>query len=258
MKNRRDEKSGFAGFEGEIELDTPAAQSEGVGSQGAQRSAAGSSQPAPAQASTEGGAPPAWGPQSHAPAQAGEGERIAQGGARRSSVREAPTDVDGSVWAKVIVLGLLLALSFGGYYGYCAWKAGNRLHSFYWAVQDFRNDLMRLSHKIGKADIRAAIEAHGKKAGVVIEKLSVSIEPMNPASMSKLPEHVRSALGMIAGIARHRAPQCVIGFQAEAAAQHGFVTKRSKLSRYTYFEDVSIPCGPPPKAFKAIDFRGMR
>lgn len=209
---------GFGDYEGELELDSPAPastpqveESAPSGTMAPERPAYGSAQP----------------PSSRPPM-------------RPTDRRELSEARDPSgVFGKVLLLVIVGAISFVGYYVYCRMKTSDRQVAFDGAVVDLRQGMLYLNKPVVRADVEKVLRGYASKAGITIEELQLTLEPLDENSSRKLNKIAQTALSIAAKMPRHRLPKCVVGFKAACMTKYGIFTKRWVSERYTWFDDMA-------------------
>jgi hypothetical protein len=147
-----------------------------------------------------------------------------------------PERPKGSIVMKLFLVCLLGVGVYGGYYGYCRYKAGELEHAMGKEAMDLHQALMRLEKNIDADDVRGVVEKMAAKVGVTPEgPIKVVIEPMTDESMRKLPAIAQTAMGMAAKIPRHGQPKWIVGFKGQFFAKHGVSKRVFDLERYTWF-----------------------
>lgn len=214
--------------------------------------------------SSEGAWRPGEGPPASAPAarplERGDSEAYqpdgyqppAEGDAPRRSPRKVvpiePERPTGSLILKLVLLALLGAACFGGYYAYCRYKVGDRVHALSRESLDLHQALMRLRKNIDGEDVRGVAIAFAKKAGVKWQRQRIEpyIEPMSPSNMNKLPPVAQMGMSLASKIPTSSAAKgssstgglWVVGFKGQFFAKHGIYEKVFTAERYTWFKWV--------------------
>lgn len=228
LRMSSDSKSGksptaFGDYSGGIDLSEPAsARSEeadpGVGAP---------SSP-PSERDPKGGEEPGYRP-------AGSARPMARAAPQPVLSYESPRSFP---WGNVLLLVVLAALAYGGYYGYCSYQAKNKRFEFTRSLGDLRQGLLKLDRRIGPDDIRFVVVGLATKADVLVEPEDIRpfMEPLSPTTASKLPTVAQMALGIAAKMKNHRTPHLVVGFKVSFVARYGIASDRYEAERYTWLD----------------------
>jgi hypothetical protein len=149
-------------------------------------------------------------------------------------LREKP-----SVIKPVLIVALLGVGAYGGYFGYCRYKIGERTHAFFQEAQDLHQALMRTGKTVGPEDVRQVILGMARKAGIDEAKgedIHVTIEPLTDDTMRKLPAVAQTALSIAAKVPSTQRPAWLVGFKASFTLRHGVAKQLFEPERYTWFE----------------------
>jgi hypothetical protein len=150
-----------------------------------------------------------------------------------------------SLFGPVLLLVLLGGGGFGGYYGYCRYKVGDAIADFdQYTADDLHNWLMRRMRGIGPEDLRQFVVENAPKHGLTVSPadIQVTVVPYTEESAAKLPQVMRSGLGMalkIRGTREETPALWVVGFRATLEARHGIARGTFVSEHYTWHEWVA-------------------
>ena len=185
----------------------------------------------------------------------GEGPSFQPGGYRpkkpevKPYVRPiAPERPKGSMVIKVFLVCLLGVGAYGGYYGYCRSKVGDREHAMEQAAHNLHNELMTLRRDITAEDVRTLVLKFAEKARVrpYHQELKITIEEMTDANLGKLPPSAQMAMGLVGQIPKTDKPKWIVGFKGRFWAKHGVASKSFEVERYTWFQYVKTQPATTP------------
>jgi hypothetical protein len=159
----------------------------------------------------------------------------------------APERPKGSIVLKVFLVCLLGVGAYGGYYGYCRSKVGDREYAMMQQAHQLHGKLMMLRKDITAEDIRTLALQFAEKARVkpYVDELQVTIEEMNETNLRKLPPTAQMAMGLVGQIPKADTPRWIVGFKGRFWAKHGVASKSFELERYTWFQYVKQPTQKP-------------
>jgi len=141
---------------------------------------------------------------------------------------------------KLFLIGLLAVGGYGGFFGYCRYKAGQKEYALSSQAHELRQKLMQANKHVGPEDIKKAVIGFAQRAGVEVDPASITttIEPLTEQNVAKLTKIVRRALAMIGNLKNHRTPKYLVGFSASFTARYRIAKVHFNHERYTYFEWV--------------------
>lgn len=144
-------------------------------------------------------------------------------------------------WILFVAIGI-----YGGYFGYCRYKAIDKVRAFERQGHSLRQYLLRQKNDAEVEDIQRAVASFALKAKVTVDPkaVKVTIEPLTPQSASKLSTIEQQAMSFAGQITRHRTPRYLVGFQAKGRAKHGIATREFSVKHYTWVDDAVIPGEP--------------
>jgi hypothetical protein len=148
-----------------------------------------------------------------------------------------PVRPQGSTLLRLFLLGLLGVGVYGGYYGYCRYQVGEKVHLVSQESEDLHQILLRMNKTISPADVRQVVLDLSRKAQVAVrpEDIQVTIEPLNQESVQKLPSVVQMGLSMAAKIpGTSQDSMWVVGYKMRFVARHGVAKQHFESERYTY------------------------
>ena len=143
------------------------------------------------------------------------------------------------LFGRLLLLVILAAVAFGGYYFYCSWQASKAHPAFDKQLVDLRQGLLYLDRRVEPKDVEEVLAGYAKKAKVTILRAQVTFEPLDSTTINKLNVITRTAMGIARKMSKHRLPACVIGAKVELEARHGIAKKTFTSERYTWFDYVA-------------------
>lgn len=139
----------------------------------------------------------------------------------------------------ILLLGVGI---YGGYFGYCRYKAIDGVRAFERQGKSLRQFLLQQKGEARAADIRSAVGEFAEKAQVELDSasLQVTVEALTPESVAKLTTIEQRAFAIAGRIGKHRAPRYVVGFSVAGKATHGIASRAFVFQHYTWVDDAVI------------------
>jgi len=146
-----------------------------------------------------------------------------------------------SIVGRLIILALACAAAFGGYYGFCRYKVGDKIWEFDLQVRDnFQNELNKLQKNIDPPDITSVVLKLAKLADVETtpEDIVSTILPFNSTTENKLPVVQVRGVQIAKSLVPTSGDVWVVGYSGRFRARHGIVKQWFVHQRYTWFQWV--------------------